>query len=67
MTGKMFKLIDKYANLLTEVLETEIRVVEWMHQGINWVSSYGGTRTHDEMFVSMLRRHNQVSLLHEGC
>lgn len=41
--------------------------VEWMHQGINWVSSYGGTRTNDEMFVSMLRRRNQVSLLHEGC
>lgn len=32
--------------------------VEWMHQGIHWVSSYGGTRTHDEMC-----RHNQVSLL----
>ena len=27
MTDKMSKLIDKYANLLTEVWETEIRVV----------------------------------------
>ena len=68
------KLTDKYTittpeDLRITVSGTIIMIggVEWMHQGIHWVSSYGGTRTHDEMFVAMLRRHNQVSLLHEGC
>lgn len=68
------KLTDKYTITTPEDLRIMVSGsiimiggAEWMLQGINWVSSYGGTRTHDEMFVSMLRRHTQVSLLHEGC
>lgn len=40
--------------------------VEWMLRNDGWVSGYGGDRTHDEMFVSMLRHRNHVFLLHKG-
>lgn len=39
---------------------------EWMLRNDGWVSGYGGDRTHDEMFVSMLRHRNHVFLLHKG-
>lgn len=31
-----------------------------------WVSGYGGERTHDEMFVSILLHRDHVFLLHKG-
>lgn len=40
--------------------------VEWMLRNDGWVSGYGGDRTHDEMFVSMLRHRDHVFLLHKG-
>ena len=40
--------------------------VEWMLRNDGWVSGYGGDRTHDELFVSMLRHRNHVFLLHKG-
>lgn len=39
---------------------------EWMLRGDGWVSGWGGDRTHEEMFVSMLRHRDHVSLLHKG-
>lgn len=38
----------------------------WMLRNDGWVSSYGGDRTHDEMFVSMLRHRDHMFLLHKG-
>lgn len=40
--------------------------VEWMLRNDGWVSGYGGDRTHDEMFVSMLLHRDHVFLLHKG-
>ena len=40
--------------------------VEWMLRNDGWVSGYGGERTHDEMFVSILLHLNHVFLLHKG-
>lgn len=40
--------------------------VEWMLRNDGWVSGYGGERTHDEMFVSILLQYNHVFLLHKG-
>lgn len=40
--------------------------VEWMLRNDGWVSGYGGDRTHDEMFVSILLHYNHVFLLHKG-
>lgn len=40
--------------------------VEWMLRNDGWVSGYGGNRTHDEMFVSILRHLDHVFLLHKA-
>lgn len=40
--------------------------VEWMLRNDGWVSGYGGERTHEEMFVSILLHLNHVFLLHKG-
>lgn len=40
--------------------------VEWMLRGDGWVSGYGGDRTHEQMFVNMLRHYADVFLLHKG-
>ena len=40
--------------------------VEWMLRNDGWVSGYGGERTHDEMFVSILLHLDHVFLLHKG-
>lgn len=40
--------------------------VEWMLRNDGWVSGYGGDRTHDEMFVSILLHLDHVFLLHKG-
>lgn len=41
MTDKMFKLSDKYANLLIEVYETKIPVVDTSHPYPNITMFYG--------------------------
>lgn len=39
----------------------------WMlNHDKQWVSGYGGNRTHDEMFVSILRHLDHVFLLHKA-
>lgn len=40
--------------------------VEWMLRNDGWVSGYGGNRTHDEMFVSILLHLDHVFLLHKA-
>lgn len=40
--------------------------VEWMLRNDGWVSGYGGDRTHEEMFVSILLHLDHVFLLHKG-
>lgn len=40
--------------------------VEWMLRGDGWVSGWGGDRTHEQMFVIMLRHYADVFLLHKG-
>lgn len=40
--------------------------VEWMLRNDSWVSGYGGKRTHEELFVSILLHPDHVFLLHKG-
>ena len=40
--------------------------IEWMLRNDGWVSGYGGDRTHEEMFVSILLHLDHVFLLHKG-
>lgn len=67
--GKYEGITIKTPDSLRDMVAGSIIViagVEWMLRNDGWVSGYGGDRTHDEMFVSMLRHRNHVFLLHKG-
>ncbi len=63
--GTMIKTPDDLRSMVAGSIIV-IGGVEWMLRNDGWVSGYGGDRTHDEMFVSMLRHRDHVFLLHKG-
>lgn len=64
-TGITIKTPDDVRDMISGSIVV-IGGVEWMLRNDGWVSGYGGDRTHDEMFVSMLLHRDHVSLLHKG-
>lgn len=64
-TGTVIKTPDDVRDMTAGSIIV-IGGVEWMLRNDSWVSGYGGDRTHDEMFVSMLRHRDHVFLLHKG-
>lgn len=64
-TGITIKTPDDVRDMIAGSIVV-IGGVEWMLRNNGWVSGYGGERTHDEMFVSMLLHRDHVSLLHKG-
>lgn len=64
-TGTMIKTPDDLRGMTAGSIIV-ITGVEWMLRNDSWVSGYGGDRTHDEMFMSMLRHRDHVFLLHKG-
>lgn len=64
-TGTMIKTPDDLRDMTAGSIIV-IAGVKWMLRNDGWVSGYGEDRTHDEMFVSMLRHRDHVFLLHKG-
>lgn len=64
-TGTEIKTPDDLRDMIAGSIIV-IAGVEWMLRNDSWVSGYGGDRTHDEMFMSMLRHRDHMFLLHKG-
>nr|DAR03249.1 MAG TPA: hypothetical protein [Caudoviricetes sp.] len=64
-TGTTIKTPDDVRDMIAGSIIV-ISGVEWMLRNDGWVSGYGGDRTHEEMFVAMMRHRDHVFLLHEG-